>query len=255
MDSEFTPKFLATVSHAGNGNADPALMVPNVVPVLSLQAADPKTLIFGDFMIYKTKRNLVPGAKVCVGVLTEELQVYVIKGIFRSFENTGKLFNNVNSKPMFRYNAYTGVRNVGIIDVSEVVFETAVKTVHVLKAHVGGIIMGSTSPAKPFLKEFTRLKSARFFAWVDAQGWPHTVPVFGVRFSDRLTMRLDLSPLGQIPLTVPQNGLGALAIITFDPVAYQVKGSFIGRRRSQIDLELSHLYNASPPLPGKEIPL
>ena len=59
------PKFLATRDAEG---------VPNVVPVLSLEAVDERTIIFGEMMIWKTRRNLEADARLSILVLTPDLR-------------------------------------------------------------------------------------------------------------------------------------------------------------------------------------
>ena len=50
----------------------------------------------------------------------------------------------------------------------------------------------------------------------------------------------------------------AAAVITMEPVAYQVKGQFQGWRsslgRKLGDIRVQEAYSASPPLPGKRLP-
>ena len=49
LSGEMTPKFLATRDLAGK---------PNIVPVTTITPYDDETLVFGEFMLNKTKKNL-----------------------------------------------------------------------------------------------------------------------------------------------------------------------------------------------------
>lgn len=62
---EMTPKFLATLNAEG---------LLNIAPIISLEAADEKTLIFGEFMMWKTRQNLEVNPHVAAAVLTTELR-------------------------------------------------------------------------------------------------------------------------------------------------------------------------------------
>ena len=70
------PKFLATRDADG---------VPNVVPVLSLEAFDERTVVFGEMMIWKTRRNLETDPRVSILVLSPDLRTWTIRGRFLEF--------------------------------------------------------------------------------------------------------------------------------------------------------------------------
>ena len=104
-------KCMATVDENGN---------PNVVPITSIVAVDPETLMFADIMMWKTKRNLLKNGKVACTVLTKDNVSYQCKGKFQGFQKGGPLFDFVASVPLLRYNAYWGPKAVGIIKIEEV---------------------------------------------------------------------------------------------------------------------------------------
>jgi len=105
-------KFLATVDKKGT---------PNVVYVKSLIAWDEQTLIYADVMGVKTKQNLQDTGKVAVSVLIpDKLISYQVKGEFIEFQKSGPYYEKLSSFPGFKYNAYFGVRAVGVIEVKEV---------------------------------------------------------------------------------------------------------------------------------------
>src|SRR5512136_1556379 len=113
LRGEMTPKFLATRSVDG---------VPNVVPCVSLLPADdqPDTLFFGNFLLRKSIKNLEADARVGILVITPELRGWRLTGDFVEFQRTGPYVERQMSSSLLRYNAYTGVRDAGLLRVISV---------------------------------------------------------------------------------------------------------------------------------------
>jgi hypothetical protein len=250
-----TPKFLATRSADG---------IPNVVPVLSLEAADEGTIIFGEMMIWKTRRNLETDPRVAIMVLTPDLRGWSIRGQFVEFQRSGSYFDHIMASENVRYNAYGGIRSAGVIRVLAVTRS--------FKLSQGGLLLdtlrsrwlarrlshdGPSQDAMPVqvVEKFSRLRAAKALAFLDASGHPDCLAA------------LPLVPAGPAKLVFggaaeDLDGLApgspvAAAVLSLEPVAYQVKGDFaglrtsLGRRLGVIDVRES--YSASPPLPGQRL--
>jgi predicted pyridoxine 5'-phosphate oxidase superfamily flavin-nucleotide-binding protein len=251
-----TPKFLATRSADG---------VPNVVPVLSLEAADEQTIIFGEMMIWKTRRNLEADPRVAVMVLAPDLRGWTIRGQFAEFQRSGPHFDHVMASDDVRYNAYGGIRSAGVIRVLAVT--------RTFKLSQGGLLLDTarsrwlarrlsrdgraegTMPVQ-VVEKFNRLRAAKALAFLDGSGHPDCLAA------------LPLVPAGPARLVFggaaeDLDGLEpgspvAAAVLSMEPVAYQVKGEFaglrtsLGRRLGVIDVR--EAYSASPPLPGARLP-
>lgn len=251
------PKFLATVSADG---------APNIVPVLSLEAAGEETIIFAELMIWKTRRNLEANPQVCVAVMSPSLQGWVIRGDFVEFQRSGPHFDHLVGLDAFRYNAYAGIRSAGVIRVREVVraFELSQRGVllGIVRSRWLARRLGKTGRSKgavpPQVREkFTRLRAAKFLAYVDAGGYPDVVVVPSlIPAGEQKFVFVDGA--AEPALSVLQPGARvAASVLTFEPLAYQVKGEFQGvehslGRRAGV-LEIDEVYSACPPLPGKRI--
>jgi len=250
-----TPKFLATRSADG---------IPNVVPVLSLEPADEHTIIFGEMMIWKTRRNLEGDPRVAVMVLAPDLRGWTIRGQFVEFQRSGPYFDHIMASENIRYNAYSGIRSAGVIRVLAVT--------RAFKLSQGGLLLdtarsrwlarrlsrdGPAEEAMPVQvrEKFSRLRAAKALAFLDASGHPDCLAA------------LPLVPTGPARLVFggaaeDLDGLApgspiAAAVLTLEPVAYQVKGEFaslrpsLGRRLGVIDVR--EAYSACPPLPGQRL--
>lgn len=245
------PKFLATLDAEG---------VPNVVPITSLQAVDESTIIFGELMMWKTRRNLEVNPRVCIAVMTPAARGWIIEGDFQEFQRTGPYVDLINSADFYRYNAYTGIRNAGVIRARRVVREFALSRGAILVAAARARWAarrrrspgeGAVMPA-PVWEKFARLQAAKFLAYLGSDGYPEIAPA------------LSLTPAGERALVFAGSVDGlqrgaqvAAAVLTAEPLAYQVKGRFLAEERSLgAPLGIIHVqevYSASPPLPGERI--
>ena len=253
LSNDKTPKFLATLDAGG---------VPNIVPVISIRAADDHTLIFADFMVWKTKKNLLENQHVSVLVLSPELSWWAIKGTFQGFEKTGEYFETLSRQDMFRYNAYSGIRSAGVIKVEDVsekhrLFNPASvleSTAAMIRSRIA--IRGDGVMPPQVTEKFRRIKSAKAIAVRGRDGFPVAVitpSMFPIGNSHLLLGISDFPP--KTLLNCPVNA--AASVITYEPIAYQVKGLLhrtyrIGAVRLAA-MRIEEVYSASPPLPGKRI--
>lgn len=256
LAGERTPKFLATLNHEG---------VPNVVPIISLQAADESTIIFGEFMIWKTRRNLEVNPHVAVAVMTAS-QGWVIKGDFLEFQRSGPFFDQIMASDTFRYNAYAGIRNAGVIRVKSVVRAFAVSRLAVVldmirarwfARRARGQVHDGVAVPLPVREKFARLQAAKFLAHLDDDGYPDMVPVLSLIPADERTLVFSDGLAAAALGALSPGARVAASVLTFEPVAYQIKGEFLGGERSLGRLAgvvaVEEVYSASPPLPGQRI--
>ncbi len=253
LSGEMTPKFLATLDEAGR---------PNCVPVISIMPYREDLLIFGEFMMNKTRHNLRENAKVGITVLTAAYETWSIQGEFLGFETTGPGVDFVNSQPMFRYNAYTSVRAAGLIRVREVSTKSrfgkaqllggfgSVFTARTLLGLLGK--RGRCMP-RPVQGKFTRLSAVRAIAFKDADGSPRVFPVLACVASGSKRLVFAWSGCGAYRGAMPAGTEVAVAIITTDPIAYQVKGRYEGTRAGIGIIDITECYSASPPLVGERL--
>jgi len=224
---EMAGKFLATAG--GDGK-------PNVVPVISIRAFDDETLVFGEFMMLKTRKNLTEGCRVCACVVTEKLENYVATGVFKGFEKSGKYYDFISELPIFKYNAYTGARAAGIIRIDEVwQVEKAKSKVGILldslaamSTHVQreGRLLHSNVAEK-----FNKLNAVKVMAKLE-DGQPIITPAISMR-----VVAGSKLAFGTRSTEVERLRLGdhvAAAVLTMDAMAYQVKGVYEGKRRAML---------------------
>ncbi len=245
LRGEMTPKFLATRSPQGT---------PNVVPLISLTPADdqPDVLFFGNFLLRKSIQNLKQDTRVGILVITPELKGWILKGDFLEFQRTGPYVDRQMSSNLLRYNAYTGIRDAGLVRIAAVEGRFAISKVQVAldfflaklaagsagKRTTGGVVI-----PLPVRQEFARMAAVKVLAWLKGDGYPVAVPC------------LSLQPAGERGLVgrpgtlrPPENAPAAANILTFAAVSYQVKGQWAGGA-----LQVQEVYAGGPPLPGGRV--
>ncbi len=252
LDGQFTPRFLATLDTDGE---------PNCVPVITIHPYHDGTLVFGEFLMQKTRANLIACDKVGVAVLDDAFTGWSIKGRFRGFETRGERLDFVNALPLLRYNAYTGVRAAGTIEIIEVSPALSRSRRQVLGDYLCARAVAALAarngrrPCMPLQvsEKFRRMGAVRAAAFRDSDGFPRAFPLMACvpAGNNRLLLR---DPFTNAGLTGVAPGTRmAVAILTRDPIAYQVKGVCAGRKAGAVLLDLDACYSASPPLLGQRL--
>lgn len=272
-------KFLATIDTKG---------IPNVAPILSLDAVNETTISFGDYMMWKTKRNLQENTRVGGYAMSmANFKVHRFKGDFIEFMKTGKIVDQQNMKSLFRYNAYTGVRGAGVIQIKETysskkilstLLQDSLKVMITrgkVNQHPGDA--GSLIPER-VLKKFKGILSFKCIAFKDKDGYPSVIPILSISpKKDGRTLVFsftgnenEISSIGKgTPVAIgiffiktDKNIIslaisGPSALSGIQPVAYQLKGVFKGIKKIRGVkigiIEVEHVFSSSPPLPGEEI--
>jgi hypothetical protein len=250
-----TPKFLATRSTEGN---------PNIVPCISMLPTEDQedTLFFGNFLLRKSIRNLQEDRRLGILVVTPELKGWILKGDFIEFQRRGPYVDQQKSSSLLRYNAYTGVRNIGLIRVSAIVGSFSLSKLQVMKDYLltrlAGIPKGSYQEEGPdqgviipraVQREFARMAAVKIMAWIGKDGYPQMAPV------------LSLQPTGEKMLACwkrmsfswpPSNIQVAANILTSEAISYQIKGEWSSSNGSGL-IKVQEIYAGGPPYPGGRI--
>jgi len=181
LRGEMTPKFLATRSAQG---------IPNVVPCVSITPADdqPDTVFFGNFLLRKSIQNLKQDTRVGLLVITPELRGWRLKADFLEFQRTGPYVERQMSSSLLRYNAYTGVRDAGIIRVTSVEGDFAISKLQVARDYVLAQLAalgksGDAGVTMPLAvrREFARMAAVKVLAWIGEDGYPSVIPALSLQ--------------------------------------------------------------------------
>lgn len=244
------PKFVATRN---------ALGMPNVVPIVSTTPADdqPDTLFFGNFLLRKTIQNLQEDRRLGILVITPDLKGWILKGDFLELQRTGRYVDLQNSSALLRYNAYTGIRDAGLIRVKSVEGAVRVSKLQVAKDYLlaklaGRGHAGTTGGVEMPLAvrcEFAKMVAVKVLAWIGDDGYPMVVPALSLQPAG--TRALVAWKGSFLPEPPPGNWV-ASNILTFEAISYQVKGRWMKDGKAGI-IQVQEVYAGGPPLPGGRV--
>jgi hypothetical protein len=272
LQGEMTPKFLATRSPDG---------VPNIVPVTSTMPAGdaPDRLIFGNFLLRKSVDNLNADPRLGILVITTQLEGWVLQGEFQGWQRAGPYVDKLNGTDLLRYNAYTGIRNAGIIEVRAVLAHLRLSKMRVLAdyllarlARVPAAPGESVAMPAPVLRRFGAMSKVCVLTYVAQATGLREGQAGGLSYNSDYPVVapvLSLQPAGDRALVCAQGlAAGLLAalpagapvaanLLTLDVVSFQAKGRWLGtQRRLGVPLgamAVTEVYAGGPPMPGRRI--
>ena len=251
-------KFLATSSASGE---------VNVALIVSQTPTDEGKIVFGDFMMVKTKKNLSENEKVASLAITPKLEMVGFKGDVEGWTDTGPYIDLVNSIDFFRYNAYAGIHNIAVTRVREML--PLPPKISFLKVGVdfvdirarSGLKSGSTSGGVavpvPVRKKFESIMSIKVITLMDEDGYPNIFPLFSTHFKNPSGLRFKVSSYNAGIKRFKTPCRVALNVLTLDLFTYQLKGELAGFERS-LGLEfgavrIDEAYSSIPPFCGERI--
>lgn len=253
LEGDRTPKFLTTLDGAG---------MPNCVPITTIMPFDDDTLVFGEFMMNKSRGNLLECDQVGVTVMTDNFDTWDLSGTFLGFETEGKHVEFINQSRLFRYNAYTSIRSAGRIRVEEVSPKRSMSKGRLLLDYCRLVLLAKFMGGQNGTREVMPCQVAEKFSRMAAiRAIGHRLPDGQARAfctlacipatSSRL---LVFDPLFNVHAEDLATGQPlAVSVITREPIAYQVKGHYAGKRLGTGVIDLSECYSASPPLCGERL--
>lgn len=258
LSGEMTPKFLATRSADG---------VPNAVPLTSIMPAGDveDRLIFGNFLLRKSVGNLDSDPRVGILVITTDLEGWVLQGEFIGWQRTGDYVDRINSTDLLRYNAYTGIRNAGLVQVREVLQHFRISKLRVLTDYL--LARAAAVPPTPLeeavtmpvvvRKKFSPMTAVRVLAFLDGAGCPLTIPVLSLQPAGESALVCAEGAVADLLEPLPARTKVAVSLLTLDVVSFQVKGQWLGSQRvlgAPVGMmKVAAVYAGGPPIPGRQV--
>jgi hypothetical protein len=247
---EMAGKFLATVDPEGK---------PNVALIVTLQPPPDglkDRLIFGEFLMWKSKEYLEGNPRVAAAVVNTKLRMATLTGDFLGFEKTGPYKEALDASSLMRYNAYSGMRSAGVIDVREASPARGASMIAVpldfLRARMHRVKDAGGGVAIPGMvkEKFVRLTSVKALAVMGVDGYPRIHPVMAAAPAGDSAFVLQITKynreLAGLKLPCP----AALCVLTFDVKSYKVKGELAPLGSRALLFKVREVYNAMPPLAG-----
>ncbi|HAH96067.1 MAG TPA: hypothetical protein DCY85_06870 [Firmicutes bacterium] len=250
LNNRSSSKFMATLDTA---------QTPNIIPVFSLESWDRSTAIFGEYLMWKSKRNLQTVPRAGLLAVLDRTQCGMAICDFDGFEESGQYMEALqkNSIPVCSNSAdWQGYRNAGRLNYVKSWTMTLTngskylkKLIQLRLCHSRSSKAATAMPISVF-RRLNKSDSIKTLAFVGGDGYPLAFPAFPMIAPDRRTILFSLSHLP----TRPADGQSvAVCVLSADNVAYQLKGKFHPLRNSRGLIEISEVFTACPPLCGEKI--
>ncbi|MBU0511501.1 MAG: pyridoxamine 5'-phosphate oxidase family protein [Chloroflexi bacterium] len=260
LAGEMTPKFLATRSGEG---------IPNIVPCTSLTSAGDvdDRLIFGNFLLRKSVDNLNQNPHVGIMVITPDLEGWILQGDFVEWQQTGTYADYLNNSDLLRYNAYTGIRNAGVVQVRKVIRHFHISKQRVLadyllaRAATYSKAEGSSGDATvmpPVVrKNFGLMMAVRILTFLDGEGYPLVTPTLSLQPAGERRLVCAQGLFADMLSSLAAGSPVAASLLTFDVVSFQAKGLWLGSRHflgAPVGaMSVTSVYAGGPPIPGRRV--
>ncbi len=250
---EMAAKFLATVDGEGR---------PNVALIVTLQPPPDgrgDRLIFGEFLMWRSREYLLNNPRVGMACVDTKLRMVTLSGDFRGFERTGIYKEAMDASPLMRYNAYSGVRSAGVIDVREAGEERRASLLSIpldlllLKLRGGGGLRQGVELPRLVKEKFTMITSIKAVAVVGEDGYPRVIPVLPVVEKGRGVLLFKAASYNRELAEVRTPCPAAMALVTMDAKSYKVKGELQSAGKGFFALRVDEVFNAMPPRVGERI--
>ncbi|OFW57068.1 MAG: hypothetical protein A2Y75_02665 [Candidatus Solincola sediminis] len=250
---ERAAKFLATVDDSGGVN------VALVVTLQPVPEEREDRLIFGEFLMWKTKENLLADSRVGVAAVNTKLKAAALTGDFGGFETSGPYKDAMDLSPFMRYNAYSGVRSAGVVDVrdcGEMRSFMAGMVLDLIRVRIrrGEVSANGVIPPRLVREKFLRLTSIKGLAVIGEDGYPRVYPALTVAAAGETGFVIRSSPYRREIESAGMPCQAAMCVVTMDAMSYKVKGELSSLGGGSFLFRVKEVYNAMPPLAGELIP-
>jgi hypothetical protein len=171
---------------------------------------------------------------------------------FTHTENTGPVFEEYNSKPLFRYNTYFGFDHVYFMDLVRI---SQIRQLAMPMLVTGSILTRVFGAFKGQSKEnklrkfgtelFATLDSLKFVSWVGADGLLDIMPIIQASSAGSDRAVFSGVPYGS-ELTVPSSAKVAILCVNLQMQSVLAQGT-ISKSGPLHVLEIEKVYNSMPP--------
>ncbi|MFW9982567.1 MAG: pyridoxamine 5'-phosphate oxidase family protein [Candidatus Thorarchaeota archaeon] len=254
MKEFLTPKFMVTKDSDGE---------PNVVPVMSWTVYEGNTLVYGDFMTYKSRKNVTNGnTRMAILVFTTDLDSWLIKADFESYHRNDEVYEFIAQTPLFRYNNYTNARGAGVAEAVWASQKYGISKLSVLSSFLKAKLAGRKVPTEEtvegnmplnVMKRLSQMAAVKIIAYISDDGYPVAFPEFGMIpvSANRIVLkRVEEKRRG---FALKDGMRVAISLVTLEPAAFQLKGHFREIDDSTGYIELDRVYTCSLPRPGVRV--
>jgi hypothetical protein len=248
---------IATVTPSG---------LPHITLITALQAKTPTKLIWGQFSEGLSKTNVKTNPKTGFLIMTMDKSLWRGNAIWTHTQTHGEDYVMFNEKPMFRYNAYTGIHTIHYMDLVQTYGKESLPLARIGLGSVLALIGRSAArkgSEKHILKPwaeglFKRLDTIKFLSYVRADGFPMIIPLIGCQAADSTRLAFSWMAYKEELLDIKPGSTNAVFGLTLEMEDVLVRGTFTGFEKHRGAMlgcvDIDWVYNSMPPLHGQIYP-
>ena len=248
------PKFMVTKDSSDE---------PNIVPVMTWTVYNGNTLVYGDFMTHKSKKNLEAGnSKMGLLVLTTDLDSWLIRADFEGYHRADEIYEFIAQTPLFRYNQYTNARGAGVAEAVWASGKFSISKLGVLSSFLKAKLSARRVPIVEtdegnmpmnVHNRFSQMAAVKAIGFVNDDGYPVAFPEFGLLPVSTNSLVVNRGQERRRDLKIADGARVAVSLVTLEPAAFQVKGTFHEIDDKTGYIQLDRVYTCSLPRPGQRV--
>ncbi|MBE0526965.1 MAG: hypothetical protein IH631_08480 [Candidatus Thorarchaeota archaeon] len=246
-----TPKFMITKDENGE---------PNSSLIMTWTVYEGNTLVYGDFLSEKTRKNLNAGNnEMSIMVFTMGLDSWLVKADFESFHWNDEIYEFIAQTPLFRYNQYTNARGAGVAEAISSSDKYGISKLSVLSSFIKAKLAKGKAPVidttegnmpKNIFKVFSQMAAVKVLAFIDEDGYPAAFPEFGMLPVSSNTVVMKRTEEKRRGYSLREGQRVAISLVSLEPAAFQMKGTFHEIDENTAYVTLDRVYACSLPRPG-----
>lgn len=251
-----TPKFMITKDKNGE---------PNSSLIMTWTVYKGNTLVYGDFLSEKTRKNLIAGNnEMAIMVFTMGLDSWLIKANFESYHWNDEIYEFIAQTPLFRYNQYTNARGAGVAEAISSSEKYGISKLSVLSSFIKTKLAKGKAPVidtiegnmpNNIFKVFSQMAAVKVLAFIDEDGYPAAFPEFGMLPVSANTVVMKRNEEMRRGYSLRDGQRVAISLVSLEPAAFQMKGTFHEIDKNTAYVALDRVYACSLPRPGVRVDL
>ncbi|MHA1770029.1 MAG: pyridoxamine 5'-phosphate oxidase family protein [Candidatus Thorarchaeota archaeon] len=248
------PKFMITQDKNGE---------PNSALVMTWNVYKDDTLIYGDFMTYKTRQNIESDNRMALLVMTMNLDSWLLKADFESYHRSDDYYEFIAMTSLFRYNQYTNARAAGVAQAIWASENFRIGKLAVLSGFFKAKRQRGKVPATPteegnmpqnVLTRFNKMATVKVISFIDEDdGYPRAFPAFGMAAASSNALVVNRNEEIRRGFVLKDGQRVAVSLVTMEPQVFQVKGTFREIDTKTGYIQLDRVYVCSLPRPGERV--
>jgi len=240
--------------------------LPHITMITSMQAANPKVLLVGEFFRGRSKKHVRNNHKIGFLVMSISRKLWRGNATWTHAMKNGPEYEVMNQIPMFRYNTYFGIETVHYFDLEGFRGPDALPmgqfVLEILKSRM---IKNQfkTNNQEEILKPFVvniinQLMSFTFLSYIKPDGYPEIIPILQCQATDSRRLTFSKGMYFEDLKAIPDGAKVAVFTMNFNMESILVRGIYHSDNPSiagnVATVDIDWVYNSMPPALGQLYP-